>query len=134
MTPIAWIVKHPADEMGRDRKVHFSEWHATQHAEQFAPGVARVVALVDGDEAAAALAVAQAEAQALRVDAERWAHVKSGFSVMGLNIDGNHSWAWRGYHLIGKGPNIDAAIDAARAQKAMKPDSAAADTTTPNAA
>lgn len=49
----------------------------------------------------------------LLADAERWAHVKGGFSPMGLNIDGLHSWTWRGHHKLERGPNIDAAVDAA---------------------
>jgi hypothetical protein len=58
-----------------------------------------------------------AENEALRADAERWSHVRDGFSVMGLNIDGMHSWTWRGYHKIGKGANIDEAVDAALRQE-----------------
>ena len=47
----------------------------------------------------------------LLADANRWRHVKSGFSVMSPNIDGNHYWTWRGYHELGRGGNIDEAAD-----------------------
>ena len=53
----------------------------------------------------------------LLADAERWAHIKTGFSPMGLNIDGLHSWTWRGYHLLDRGPNIDHAVDAAMSKE-----------------
>lgn len=51
------------------------------------------------------------EFEALLADANRWRHVKHGFSVMSPNIDGNHYWTWRGYHELGRGGNIDEAAD-----------------------
>jgi len=49
-------------------------------------------------------------------DAERYRYLRAGFSPMGLNIDGNHAWAYRRNATL-KGPNLDAAIDAARAKE-----------------
>ena len=47
-------------------------------------------------------------------DAERYAHIKVQFSPMSLDINGQHSWMWRGDPSSLKGPNIDVAVDAAR--------------------
>ena len=58
-----------------------------------------------------------AELSALRADAERWRHVQHGFAAQSVAIDGMHSWTWRGYHMIGKGANIDEAVDAALRQE-----------------
>ena len=58
-----------------------------------------------------------AELSALRADAERWRHVQHGFAAQSVAIDGMHSWTWRGYHKIGKGANIDEAVDAALRQE-----------------
>jgi hypothetical protein len=46
-------------------------------------------------------------------DAERYTFLRGDFSPMGLNIDGNHAWAYRRNASL-KGPTLDAAIDAAR--------------------
>lgn len=45
-------------------------------------------------------------------DAERYRFLRSDFSPMGLDIDCNHAWAYRRNATL-KGPNLDAAIDAA---------------------
>jgi hypothetical protein len=45
-------------------------------------------------------------------DAERYRWLRKDFSPMGLNIDGNHAWAYR-RNIALKGPTLDAAIDAA---------------------
>jgi len=60
------------------------------------------------------------EIEALRADAERWRHVQHGFAAQSVAIDGMHSWTWRGYHKIGKGANIDEAVDAALRQEQPK--------------
>lgn len=49
---------------------------------------------------------------ALAADAERYRFLRQDFSPIGLNIDGNHAWAYRRNATL-KGPNLDAAIDAA---------------------
>jgi hypothetical protein len=56
------------------------------------------------------------EADALRKDAERYRFLCGDFSPMGLNIDGNHAWAYRRNATL-KGPSLDAAIDAAMAAR-----------------
>lgn len=61
------------------------------------------------------------EVEALRADAARWRHVQHGFAAQSVAIDGMHSWTWRGYHMIGKGANIDEAVDAALRQEGPKP-------------
>ncbi len=65
-----------------------------------------------GKEAAALLLAQAAELESLRRDAERYRWLRDDFSPMGLNIDGNHAWAYRRNATL-KGPNLDAAIDAA---------------------
>ena len=45
-------------------------------------------------------------------DAARYRFLKADFSPMGMNIDGQHSWAYRRNATL-KGPTLDAAIDAA---------------------
>jgi len=52
------------------------------------------------------------QVEALRKDAERYRYLRDDFSPMGLNIDGDHAWAYRRNATL-KGPNLDAAIDAA---------------------
>lgn len=49
---------------------------------------------------------------ATRRDAKRYQFLRADFAPMGLNIDGNHAWAYRRNAML-KGPNLDAAIDAA---------------------
>lgn len=55
---------------------------------------------------------AAAEIERLRADAARYQFLRADFSPMGLNIDGNHAWAYRRNATL-KGPNLDSAIDAA---------------------
>lgn len=50
--------------------------------------------------------------EALERDAARYRFLESDFSPMGLNIDGNHAWAYRRNATL-KGPTLKAAIDAA---------------------
>lgn len=57
---------------------------------------------------------AGAYADKLRQDAERFRILCGQFSVMSLNIDGNHSWVWRGNPGNLKGPTLEAAVDALR--------------------
>jgi hypothetical protein len=45
-------------------------------------------------------------------DAERYRFLRGDFSLMVLNIDGNHAWGYRRNATL-KGPTMDAAIDAA---------------------
>ena len=45
-------------------------------------------------------------------DAERYHKLRDDFSVMGANIDGQHSWVYRRNFSL-RGPTLDAAIDAA---------------------
>ena len=45
-------------------------------------------------------------------DAERYRWLRNDFSVMGANIDGQHSWAYRRNCSL-RGPTLDAAIDTA---------------------
>ena len=52
-------------------------------------------------------------------DAERYRFLRQDFSPMGLDIDCNHAWAYRRNATL-KGPNLDAAIDAAL-RKEVKP-------------
>ena len=59
-----------------------------------------------------ALAEPQSDMERLRADAQRYQFLRKDFSPMGLNIDGNHAWAYRRNATL-KGPNLDAAIDAA---------------------
>ena len=47
-------------------------------------------------------------------EAKRYKFLRRDFSPMGLNIDGNHAWAYRRNATL-KGPNLDAAIDSAMA-------------------
>lgn len=65
------------------------------------------------EEAADELTRLRAEVEALRADAERYKFLRDDFSPMGMNINGNHAWAYRRNATL-KGPNLDAAIDAAR--------------------
>ncbi len=65
------------------------------------------------EEAAEELTRLRAEVEALRADAERYKFLRDDFSPMGMNINGNHAWAYRRNATL-KGPNLDAAIDAAR--------------------
>jgi hypothetical protein len=60
----------------------------------------------------AALWAARAQIEQLRKEAERYQFLRDDFSPMGVNIDGNHAWAYRRNATL-KGPNLDAAIDAA---------------------
>ena len=55
---------------------------------------------------------AQADLEALRKDAERYRWMRNDFGVMGANIDGQHSWAYRRNFSL-RGPTLDAAIDRA---------------------
>ena len=54
----------------------------------------------------------RAEVEALRADAGRYQFLRGDFSPMGLNIDGQHAWAYRRNATL-RGPTLDAAIDAA---------------------
>ena len=45
-------------------------------------------------------------------DADRYRFLNHDFSVMGANIDGDHSWAYRRNFSL-RGPTLDAAIDEA---------------------
>jgi hypothetical protein len=56
----------------------------------------------------------RAELAAERKDAMRYRFLRADFSPMGLNIDGNHVWAYRRNATL-KGPDLNAAIDAAMA-------------------
>jgi hypothetical protein len=58
----------------------------------------------------------RAQAEANAKDAERYQFLRDDFSPMGLDIDGNHAWAYRRNATL-KGPNLDAAIDAAMAPR-----------------
>ena len=49
-------------------------------------------------------------------DADRYRFLNRDFSVMGANIDGNHSWAYRRNFSL-RGPTLDAAIDEAMKDK-----------------
>ena len=49
-------------------------------------------------------------------DAERYRFLNRDFSVMGANIDGNHSWAYRRNFSL-RGPTLDAAIDEAMKER-----------------
>lgn len=72
--------------------------------------------LLNAIHAATELALkADAELDSLRKDAARYHFLRSDFSVMGANIDGQHSWAYRRNFSL-RGPTLDAAIDAARGQ------------------
>jgi hypothetical protein len=52
------------------------------------------------------------ELEALRKDAERYRFLRNDFSAASLNIDGNHSWAYRrNFSLLGS--TLDEAIDKA---------------------
>ena len=51
------------------------------------------------------------ECASLRKDAERYRKLRHDFSVMGANIDGQHSWVYRRNFSL-RGPTLDAAIDA----------------------
>jgi hypothetical protein len=55
----------------------------------------------------------RAQVEALQADAERYRFLEADFSPMGLNIDGNHAWAYRRNASL-KGPTLSAAIDTAR--------------------
>lgn len=54
----------------------------------------------------------EAEAKRNELDAARYRFLRGDFSPMGLNIDGNHAWAYRRNATL-KGSTLDAAIDAA---------------------
>ena len=54
----------------------------------------------------------EAEAKRNEMEAARYRFLRRDFSPMSLNIDGNHAWAYRRNATL-KGPNLDAAIDAA---------------------
>jgi|JI10StandDraft_1071094.scaffolds.fasta_scaffold438353_2 hypothetical protein len=69
--------------------------------------------LADVEQAADEITRLRAEVEALRADAKRYKFLRDDFSPMGMNIDGNHAWAYRRNATL-KGPNLDAAIDAAR--------------------
>jgi len=79
--------------------------------------LARVLAALDGLPAAAldggwTFKGFTAWAQALEADAKRYRFLRNDFSVMGANIDGQHSWAYRRNFSL-RGPTLDAAIDTA---------------------
>ena len=61
----------------------------------------------------------QTELETLRKDAARYAFLRSDFSPMGLDANANHSWAYRRNFTL-RGPNLDAAIDAAMAAEAKE--------------
>jgi hypothetical protein len=48
--------------------------------------------------------------------AKRYQFLRTDFSPMGLNIDGNHAWAYRRNAML-KGPSLDEAIDVAMAAR-----------------
>ncbi len=54
----------------------------------------------------------RAQLQTLEADAKRYRFLRNDFSVMGANIDGQHSWAYRRNFSL-RGPTLDAAIDTA---------------------
>ena len=54
----------------------------------------------------------KAQHDAAMKDAERYRFLRNDFSVMGANIDGQHSWAYRRNFSL-RGPTLDAAIDTA---------------------
>lgn len=55
----------------------------------------------------------------LKQEAYRYRFLRRDFSPFGLNIDGNHAWAYRRNAML-KGPTLDAAIDAAMAPRPGK--------------
>lgn len=65
-----------------------------------------------GKEAAALLIKQADEIEIYRSAAIRFWFLRNDFSPIGLNIDGNHVWAYRRNAAL-KGPNLEAAIDAA---------------------
>lgn len=66
-----------------------------------------------GEEMAKELLRLHAEAEGLRKDAARYRWLKTGFSPMGLDMSGNHSWQSRINPSTLRGANIDEAIDSA---------------------
>lgn len=52
-----------------------------------------------------------------KADAERFRAIERDFSVMSLDIDGNHYWVWRGRGY--RGANLREAIDKARKSAAV---------------
>ena len=52
---------------------------------------------------------------AARADAERYRWLRSRFRAFSANIDGQHAWCTTGDIERMRGPNLDAAIDAALA-------------------
>ena len=80
----------------------------------FYPQAADISVFKDGDGDAHISLTLLAKAGKALEDAERYAHIKVQFSPMSLDINGQHSWMWRGDPSSLKGPNIDVAVDAAR--------------------
>lgn len=58
-----------------------------------------------------------ADAEQYKEDAERFRAIEHDFSVMSLDIDGNHYWVWRGRGY--RGANLREAIDKARKSAAV---------------
>ena len=50
------------------------------------------------------------EAEIIR-NARRYLELKKQFAPFSMDIDGNHSWCWRGNPSRMKGPTLDAAAD-----------------------
>lgn len=59
-------------------------------------------------------------AAADRLDAERYRHLRSQFSVMSASITGNHAWVWRGNPERLRGATFDEAVDAAILEQEKK--------------
>ena len=76
------------------------------------PGGVQRKVMMDEDAYVRHVDALQAEVEALRKDAERYRFLRNDFSVMGANIDGQHSWAYRRNFSL-RGPTLDAAIDTA---------------------
>jgi len=70
-------------------------------------------ACIRGPQAADAIVALRAEVAALRQDAARYRWLRSRFRVFGPHIDGQHGWCAMGDIGRLRGPNFDAAIDAA---------------------
>lgn len=49
-------------------------------------------------------------AEAFR-NARRYLELKKQFAPFSMDVDGNHSWCWRGNPSRMKGPTLDAAAD-----------------------
>lgn len=69
----------------------------------------------DLSNAADTIDALRAEVAALRQDAARYRWLRSRFRVFGPHIDGQHGWCAMGDIGRLRGPNFDAAIDAALA-------------------